>query len=199
LRGTVTIYKRRSWTYEGERRTDEATTNVDFKFERQGNGQTRAEVYAGYQDGRKALFTALEGLLGIRIPQRRGARQEQILAPIRFTEHQVKRFADARKMDMSSIHGIDPSGEVAEVAYFGRKAGITRSGLDTSVSKVASQDVVDNDFRSYAFGFRHADGYKENSEIRFVMKATQPYLAFTERCSGDAQAHVIADFCGYVG
>jgi hypothetical protein len=161
-------------------------------------GGTIVRVFAGYTDGRKALRTFLEWVLG-EAPPFRGSEVENYLAPMVFTEPQVVALAARLGMSCCVMQGRDMTGEVGEIELAGKPLGAGLAPLDPSTSLVSTQQAAPHNSLTYNYTFQHQDGFEEHTRAQFIFKGRAPMVAFPARISHPALDHLLGELLSNVG
>jgi hypothetical protein len=197
LRATVRLVKRLRWQVEDAVEEAYRTPDVDLAVPYDDPGAL-LKVFAGYTDGRKALRTFLEWLLGRPIPAR-GPDVRQFFVPLSFEEADVRKLAEKKKMACVAIRGTDPEGRVGKMELEGHQQGQGLLPLDFSEPLVRKQDSAPQDKRTYSYRFEHSDGFVEETRVSFVLAGRQPHLSFPLRTSRPAMAQMVTDLRVMVG
>jgi hypothetical protein len=194
----VRIVRRFAVPFEDEERIVERTLDVPIMVDL-NRGERLVEVYAGYNEARKALVTFMEWLTGEEIPKRSGTKQKVYFEPLGFDEHNVRALAKRLKLKHPvSLRGPPPKIKAYGVQLWGGPEGSVDS-LDFNDETIKLQDEQANKERWLPYPFAHDDGYKETTVVAFNFATKQPRVSFRLRTSRPAITHVLSELCKQVG
>lgn len=191
LRVVVVLREVREIEIDEEPEELPVTKTVNMLFDETGAAPL-VEVYAGRTHARKALFYALEQIVGDRLP-RRGRISGMV--PIEFDQTHAWQLARQLRMSEYRYQGSDVHAELGDVMHGMGRNGDRRLPLNMSIERVRLQHPGPKGWREFFFDHQHDDGFVEYSELRFTFRdgtsSRTPHLTFITRTSRPAVRSVV--------
>ncbi|MDP2309672.1 MAG: hypothetical protein Q8P18_26870 [Pseudomonadota bacterium] len=155
------------------------------------NPKRLTEVYAGYDQARRAMGGFAQGAFGLR----HGRRKEQHFDPFAFTDTRVKMIAARLKLKQCRAEiAKSPDGKNGRVVIEGPMQGTQRLPIDLTEAMAAEVVDATNNERMFIFDYTHGDGFVETNIVQFTMRNTKaPGLLFLRRTSSSAKRWLLQE------
>lgn len=198
LQASVRLVKEMHWQDEDHIQEGQRTPDVDIRIPLKGD-KSLVRVFAGYNDGRRALITFFGWLLAENLPEDTEGLADYFDG-FTFAQSDAENIALKQDMKVWHMEGDDSvaADKVGEIAI-GR---IVHDGipvpLDLTDERVAPQVGTPKHHLVYIWKYKHSDGFVETVRIAYVFKA-RPHISFPVRASRPAMEQAIDDLRAEVG
>ncbi|WP_147469210.1 hypothetical protein [Corallococcus sp. AB045] len=188
----VRLTKRQYFIREDNERSVDWTQDINLSLDLAQPG-SRALVFGGWQESRKAVRTVVEWLTNAEVPRRNPALKRYI-EPFHFDESHVLALEADLGLEFVGFRGDDAQDVAGKIAMEGKLAGFKMAPLDLSDERIKSQVGIPQDIRIYNWDYQHPDdGFVEGTIVAFFTGPTtqHSHISFLRKTSQAAMADVV--------